>query len=143
MSDDKVLVVDDEREFTELLAKRMRKNGLRVSTAKNGLEAIDQIKKESFDAIILDMVMPEMDGLETLKRLRKIKPDLQVILLSGHATLDAGVEAIKLGALDFMEKPMDFKKLLEKIGEAKKKRMVLIGKKMDKKIEDILETKGW
>ena len=70
--------------------------------------------------------MPEMDGLETLKQLKEINPDLQVILLTGHGTIDKGVEAMKLGAMDFVEKPADFQELLEKIKKAKDKRMLLI-----------------
>ena len=143
MADDKVLLVDDEKEFTRILSERMETRGLTVVTAKNGPAALKKAKKEQFDAIILDMLMPEMDGIETLKRLLEINPDLQVIMLTGHATLEKGVEAVKLGAMDFLEKPADMDKLLAKINEAKAKKMVLVEKRTEQKIKGILKSKGW
>ncbi len=143
MADDKVLLVDDEKEFTRILSERMETRGLTVVTAKNGPAALKKAKKERFDAIILDMSMPEMDGIETLKRLLEINPDLQVIMLTGHATLEKGVEAVKLGAADFLEKPADMDKLLAKISEAKAKKMVLVEKRTEQKIKGILKSKGW
>ncbi len=143
MADDKVLLVDDEKEFTRILSERMETRGLTVVTAKNGPAALKKAEKERFDAIILDMSMPEMDGIETLKRLLEINPDLQVIMLTGHATLEKGVEAVKLGAMDFLEKPADMDKLLAKISEAKAKKMVLVEKRAEQKIKGILKSKGW
>ena len=143
MADDKVLLVDDEKEFTRILSERMETRGLTVVTAKNGPAALKKAEKERFDAIILDMSMPEMDGIETLKRLLEINPDLQVIMLTGHATLEKGVEAVKLGAMDFLEKPADMDKLLAKISEAKAKKMVLVEKRTEQKIRGILKSKGW
>ncbi len=143
MADDKVLLVDDEKEFTRILSERMETRGLTVVTAKNGPAALKKAEKERFDAIILDMLMPEMGGIETLKRLLEINPDLQVIMLTGHATLEKGVEAVKLGAMDFLEKPADMDKLLAKISEAKAKKMVLVEKRAEQKIKGILKSKGW
>ena len=118
MAQEKILLVDDEAEFTSVLAERMEARGLQVDIAHSGEEALDKVREKTYDAIILDMLMPGMDGIETLKELRKINPDLQIILLTGYATVEKSVEAVKLGAMDFMEKPADFKKLLEKITEA-------------------------
>lgn len=143
MSDEKILLVDDEQEFTQALGERMKSRGLTVVTAENGPAALKKAAEETFDAIILDMMMPGMDGIETLRRLREINPDLQVIMLTGHATLKAGVEAVKLGAMDFLEKPADIQKLMEKIKEAKIKKMILVEKKTEEKLKKILETKGW
>ena len=143
MSDEKILLVDDEQEFTQVLAERMKSRGLTVVTAENGPAALKKASEEAFDAIILDVMMPEMDGIETLKRLREINPDLQIIMLTGHATLKAGVEAVKLGAMDFLEKPADIQRLMEKIKEAKIRKMVLVEKQTEEKLRKILETKGW
>jgi two-component system OmpR family response regulator len=143
MSDEKILLVDDEQEFTHVLAERMKARGLTVVTAANGSDALEKAEGEAFDAIILDMMMPGMDGIETLKRLRKINPDLQIIMLTGHATLKAGLDAVKLGAMDFLEKPADIQKLMEKIKEAKINKMVLVEKQTEEKLKKILETKGW
>jgi len=81
--------------------------------------------------------------LETLKQLKEINPDLQVILLTGHGTIDKGVEAMKLGAMDFVEKPADFKELLEKIKKAKDKRMLLVAKKHEERIKELMKSKSW
>ena len=143
MSKAKVLIVDDENEFLDSISERMENRGFRVDTAASGPEALEKLENESFDAIVLDFMMPEMDGLETLQRIRKNHPELQVILLTGYATLEKGVEAIKLGAMDFLEKPAQLEILTAKIKEAQAKRMVLVQEKHEKAIQDILTRKGW
>lgn len=143
MAKEKVLLVDDEPEFTETLSQRMQSRGVSVDTAASGPEALAMARDRSYDAIILDLSMPEMDGIETLKRLREGNPDLQVILLTGYATVQKGIEAIKLGAMDFLEKPAEIQKLLEKIRQAKAEKMVLVEKRMEQKIQGILETRWW
>ena len=112
---EKVLLVDDEKDFLEVMAERMAARGIEVSTASSATEAIRLAEKESFDAIIVDLMMPEMDGIEALKLLKKKKPETQVILLTGHATLEKGIEAMKLGAVDFLEKPYDNELLITRI----------------------------
>ncbi len=139
----KVLLVDDEKDFTEILSERMEARGFSVEIADSGPVAINKVKEKSYDAIILDMAMPEMDGIDVLKILLKENPDLQIIFLTGHATLEKGIEAVKLGAVDFMEKPVDINKLLEKVNEAKTKKDFLLEKKTEKDIKDILKKKGW
>jgi DNA-binding NtrC family response regulator len=139
----KVLLVDDEPHFVKLLAERLEGRGCNVETAGGGPEAIDKVKGEPYDAIILDLLMPDMDGLETLKQLKEINPDLQVILLTGHGTIDKGVEAMKLGAMDFVEKPADFKELLEKIKKAKDQRMLLVEKRHEERIKELMKSKSW
>jgi DNA-binding NtrC family response regulator len=101
------------------------------------------VKEKVYDAIILDLAMPEMDGIETLKRLFEVDKDLQIILLTGHATVEKGVEALKLGAVDFLEKPADISKLVGKINEAQRKRILLFEEDLDKKMSDIIKKKGW
>jgi DNA-binding NtrC family response regulator len=143
MAGDKVLLVDDEKEFTSVLSERMESRGLKVATADSGPAAIAKAETEHFDAIILDLKMPGMDGIETLKRLRTINPDLQIIMLTGYATVKKGVEAMKLGAVEFLEKPADIKELMEKIREARTRRLVLVEKQTEERIRDILESRGW
>lgn len=138
-----ILLVDDEKDFTEVLSERMEARGFIVEIADSGPIAINKVKEKSYDAIILDLAMPEMDGIDVLKILLKENPDLQIIFLTGHATLEKGIEAVKLGAVDFMEKPVDIEKLLEKVNEAKTKRDHLSEIKTEKNIKDILKKKGW
>jgi len=140
---EKVLLVDDEKEFLEIMAERMEARDMDVTTTTSPKEALIKAQEESYDAVILDLMMPEMDGLETLKELKKKNPDLQVILLTGHATVQKGVEAMKLGATDLLEKPADLKLLTEKIKKAHTKKMVLVQKKTEEKIRHILAEKGW
>jgi DNA-binding NtrC family response regulator len=143
MAEGHVLLVDDEEEFVELLAERMRTRGLTVRTAHSGAAAIALLEQESFDAVVLDMVMPEMDGLETLRRLHEKKPELQVILLTGYADLPTGITAIRQGAADYLEKPADINQLLTKINNAKTRTALLFEERMQEKIGKILRKKGW
>ncbi|MBN1591216.1 MAG: response regulator [Pirellulales bacterium] len=143
MGHEKVLLVDDEREFTQILAQRMESRGVGVDAVASGSEALEKAKGAFYDAIVLDLAMPEMDGIETLKRLLEINPDLQVILLTGHASMERGIEAVKLGAMDFLAKPADIQKLMEKIGEAKANKMLLVEKRTEQRIKGILNAKGW
>jgi len=140
---EKILLVDDEKDFLSIMSERMKNRGMDVSTAASAKEAIQMAAAESFDAIILDLQMPEMDGLEALKVLKAQKPELQVILLTGHATIERGVEAMKLGAMDLMEKPADLKTLADKIKKAQAKKMILVEKKSEEKIKHIIGGKGW
>jgi DNA-binding NtrC family response regulator len=143
MTDEKILLVDDEEEFTRVLSERMKNRGLKVDTALSGPEALEKAEGESYDAVILDLLMPGMDGIETLERLLKKRPELQVIILTGHATVKTGIDAVKMGAMDFIEKPADIKELMEKIKEAKTKKMVLVEKRMEAKIKELIKSKGW
>lgn len=139
----KVLLVDDETDFVEALAERLRLRGLKADTAVTGLTAIAQAEETRYDAIVLDMAMPGMDGIETLERLLELNPDLQVILLTGRATLEQAATAIKLGALDLLEKPADLATLVEKIENAANRRWSLEEKRIEEKVDDIIRKKGW
>ncbi|MBI5582235.1 MAG: response regulator [Deltaproteobacteria bacterium] len=140
---EKVLLVDDEVEFLDTLSERMRNRGMEVSTSSSGAEALKKVEQESYDVIILDLMMPGVDGLEALKILKEKKPELQVILLTGHATVEKGIEAMKLGAMDFLEKPADLSQLTEKIKKAQAKKMLIVEKQTEEKIKKLLEEKGW
>ena len=140
---EKVLLVDDEEDFLEVMAERMQARGIEVSTSSSAEEALRMIENEPFDAIILDFMMPGMDGIETLKVIKAKKPELQIILLTGHATVQKGVEAMKLGALDFIEKPADLEILTEKIKKAKAEKMLIVEKQQEKNIKTILKKYGF
>jgi len=140
---ERVLLIDDEQDFMDVLAERMRDRGMEVSTATSPLIAMDMAADGNYDAIILDLMMPEMDGMEALALLREKNPDLQIILLTGHVTIEKGIEAMKLGAMDFLEKPIDIQTLNEKIKEAKATKMVLVEKRTEEVIKHIIGCKGW
>lgn len=143
MDEHRILIVDDEPEYASLLSERLSARGLKVEIADSGQAAIEKVPGGNFDVVVLDMVMPDMDGIETLKRLREQEPELQVILLTGHATVEKGVNAMKLGAADFLEKPAELNDLLLKIREAHSRKLLLIEKRNAKKIDDILKSHGW
>ncbi len=143
MAFEKVLLVDDEKDFTDMLSARLQKRGLTVFVANDGASALEVSKDHNLDAVILDLQMPGMDGIETLKKLTQKDPDIQVILLTGHATLQKGVEAMKEGAMDFLEKPVDIKELMERIGQAATKHTVLMEQRNAERIEKLMSEKGW
>ncbi len=140
---DKVLIVDDEEDFLNIISDRLTARDMNVTTASSAKVAIKKIDEESFDAVVLDLMMPEMDGLETLKVMKERNPDLQVILLTGHATVEKGIEAMKLGAMDLIEKPADLATIVERIKRAKAEKIILVEKKSEERIRDILTRKGW
>ena len=143
MTKEKVLLVDDEQDFLDALSERLQNRDVDVTMASNGSKALELIQDESFDAIILDMMMPGMDGLETLKAIKAARPELQIILLTGHASVDKGIEAMKSGARDFIEKPADITTLMDKIHDARDKKMLIVEKKSEERIKEILEAHGW
>ena len=141
---DKILLVDDDVDFVETLAARLRRRGLYVEVATGGEESIEMARKTVFHVVILDLAMPGMDGIETLKTLLKRCPGIQVILLTGQATIQAAVEATRLGAMDVLEKPTDAETLLEKIHAARAKHIASASAGGDEdEIEGLLRKHGW
>ena len=140
---EKILLIDDEVDFLSAMAERMEARDMKVSTASSAKDGLEKAMTGSFDAVILDLRMPEMDGIETLKKLKEKNPDLEVILLTGHATIKDGIEAMKLGALDLLEKPADINALTEKIKTAQAKKMLIVEKKNEEMIKKIMATRGW
>ena len=114
----RVLVVDDEEEFALATATRLRRRGFDVAVALSGSSALDNLQQTPADVVILDLRMPEMDGLETLRHLRRLDPDVQVVFLTGHGTVASGIEGMQLGAADFLQKPVDFDLLCNAINVA-------------------------
>lgn len=143
MSCDRVLLVDDEESFVKTLGKRLSARGLVVDTSNSGEDAIAKAKRHAFDVIVLDLAMPGMDGIETLKRLREIDPDLQIVLLTGHGSIEKAVEATKLGAMDFLQKPASLSDLLKLIHEAGVRRSALVEKRSSEQVDDVISKKGW
>ncbi|MCF8049777.1 MAG: response regulator [Desulfobacterales bacterium] len=137
-----VLLVDDEEDFLDIMKERLSARGMEVSTETSAEKALKRIESELFDALILDLKMPGIDGLEALKRAKKLRPELQVILLTGHASIEKGVEAIKLGAMDFVEKPADLEALSEKIKRARQNKMLIVEKMNQEKIVEMLRRFG-
>jgi two-component system response regulator HydG len=115
----RVLLVDDEEQFVYNMSRILKIRGFDVSTATDGHKAMDSIKYGGgYDVVVLDIKMPGMDGLEALKEIKKWAPDTEVIMLTGHASLASGAQAIRRGAYDFLMKPCDIEDLVEKIREA-------------------------
>ncbi|MBW2175889.1 MAG: response regulator [Deltaproteobacteria bacterium] len=139
---EKVLLVDDEEDFLEAMSERMRARDMEVTTASSAKEAFEKMESETFDAIILDFQMPEMDGMEALKSIKAKRPESQIILLTGYATVEKGVEAMKIGAADFLEKPVDLELLSQKIKQAKAEKLLIVTKQQEKKVMDIIKKYG-
>jgi len=118
----KILIVDDERDFVEMLSLRLKEAGEHVFSAYNGEECLDKLAREPVDVVILDIRMPDMDGIEVLKKIKKRFPLTEVIMLTGHGSIETAVEGMKLGAFDYLLKPSDFKDLLIKAAGAMKRK---------------------
>lgn len=140
---EKVLLIDDEQDFLDIMSERMQARDIDVTTASSAEDALGLVEGGGYDAIILDLQMPDMDGLQALSRIKAINPNLQVILLTGHATVEKGVQAIKLGATDVVEKPADIGLLVEKIHKAHAQKIILVEKETEAKIRAILGSKAW
>jgi DNA-binding NtrC family response regulator len=118
-----VMLVDDEVGFVDAMAKRLNKRDLEIKTAYSGPEALQKLgANDKVDVIILDVKMPVMDGIETLREIKKAHPLIEVIMLTGHATVETGIEGMKLGAFDYLVKPCDIDQLMAKVQQAKSKK---------------------
>jgi DNA-binding NtrC family response regulator len=117
-----ILLVDDEKDFVEMLSMRLTESGERVIPAYSGQECLNKLKEDDFDVVILDIKMPGMDGIQTLRQIKQNHPLVEVIMLTGHGTTQTAVEGMKLGAFDYLLKPADFEDLEEKLEGAKKKK---------------------
>ena len=115
MADLRLLLVDDEVEFLEPMAARLRRRQLACTIAQSGAEALQALAREPFDCAVVDAKMPGMDGVELLRRIRRDYPEVAVILLTGHASVDLGVQGLELGAFDYLMKPVDLDELLDTV----------------------------
>ena len=114
----RLLLVDDEKDFVNILSKRIKRRHIDVTKAFSGAEAIQALRAQEFDVAVLDLKMEEMDGIETLKVLKIMDPQLAVIMLTGHGSVEAAEQGIRMGAYDYLTKPCELEELLEKIMEA-------------------------
>ena len=118
----RILLVDDEVDFVEMLSLRLNEVGEKVTPAYSGREALEILGQKVVDVVILDIRMPEMDGIETLREIKKRFPLVEVMMLTGHGTTETAVEGMKLGAFDYLMKPADFDELLLKLENARKRK---------------------
>ena len=144
MSSPFVMLVDDETAFVETMTKRLEKRNLMIISAYGGDEALETLKKnQNLDVIILDVKMPGMDGIETLKEIKKLSPLTEVVMLTAHATVESAIEGMKQGAYDYLMKPTDTDDLFEMINKAYQ--LVSDQKERIKQaeIDNILKKRGW
>ncbi len=127
MSRIRVLIVDDEKEFRQLFVKRFSLRNLDVDSAGSGKEALEALGRKTFDVVVLDVRMPGMDGIETLKEIKKRHPGIEVIMLTGHGSVKSGIEGMSHGAFDYVLKPFKIDDLLERILKAHERRRLSRG----------------
>ncbi len=139
----KVLIADDEKEFIETLAQRLEMRDFDVTTVDSGGAAIKIAEKIEFDVIILDVQMPEISGIDALKKIKKATPLVPVIMLTGEATVENAIEGMKLGAFDFLIKPTETERLADKIKQAHAHKDAHEERIRQAEIENILRTRGW
>src|SRR5690606_10489783 len=141
----KILVIEDEAAIRRVLVKILSEENdtYEVSEAEDGLAGIDQIKKEDYDLILCDIKMPKMDGVEVLEHTKKIKPEIPVVMISGHGDLDTAVNTMRLGAFDYISKPPDLNRLLNTVRNAlDRKELVVENKLLKKKVSKNYEMVG-
>lgn len=139
----KLLLVDDEKDFIESLSERLQLRDFDVKTALNGDDAINLVGENEFDVIILDVKMPGKSGIDTLKEIKNINQLSQVIMLTGHATVESAIQGMKLGAYDYIMKPTDTEELIKLINKAYK----IVEEHKDRirraEIDNIIKKHGW
>ena len=123
MKNMKVLLVDDEEEFVKALAERLKMRDLRSDTVLDGEEALSFVQDQEPDVMVLDLKMPGIDGMEVLRQVRKAYPNIQVIILTGHGTEKHEEEAKRLGAFDYLEKPVNLDVLVKKMKAAYRRKL--------------------
>lgn len=139
----KILLVDDEEKFVETLAERLEARGMAVRTAFSGEEALEKIREKDADVVVLDVLMPGKSGIDTLREIKQIKPLTEVIMLTGHATVETAIDGMKLGAYDYLMKPTETPELVEKISKAYKRKREHEERIQQAEIERIARSKGW
>ena len=139
----RILVVDDEIDFLETIVNRLKMRKLDAVGVESGEAALALLEQQLFDVVILDIKMPGgMDGIEVLREIKKMQPLVEVILLTGHASVETSIEGMKLGAFYYLLKPMKFDELLEKMAAAFRKKAVQDQKIRDAKIKELVRYPG-
>src|SRR4030042_3376816 len=119
-----VLLVDDESEFLDTLVKRIKKRNVNAAGGASGEEALSFLNQQPMDVVVLDVRMPGMDGIQALREIKQRYPLIEVIMLTGHASLEVAIEGMELGAFDYMMKPIEMDDLLYKLQDAYKKKSI-------------------
>jgi DNA-binding NtrC family response regulator len=133
-----VVLVDDDEEFLKASRKNLEKEGFRVHTANNGTDGLDIVQQWRIDVAVVDLKMPCMDGMEFLKAIKKIQPLIEVILLTGYASVETAVEGIRLGAFDYLVKPQSRMELYNKINDAGKRKRRLQSELVEEEIKKMI-----
>ena len=120
----KVMLVDDEVGFRETVSKRLKKRKVDLVAVGSGEEALEHLRVERVDIVVLDMKMPGMDGIQTLRAIKTVDPLIEVVILTGHASLEAAKDGMSLGAFDYLMKPVDLDELLYRIQDAYKRKSI-------------------
>ena len=136
----KILLVDDETIFTDNMSKLLTSRGYRVTAVNSGEAAIMALEKKDFDVVVLDLKMPGMDGITTLKEIKKLELFTETLILTGHGSVDTALEAIKIGAYDYLAKPCEIDELVEKIEGAWHQKDADEKKDMQEKIQRVIES---
>ena len=139
----RVLLVDDEEEFVETLAQRLEVRDLEVATALDGAQALARLEEREIDVVVLDLQMPGVDGIQVLRRIKESRPLIEVIMLTGHATVETAIQGMKLGAFDFLIKPTETGDLLEKIARAFRRKSEQDQRIRQAEIDQIVKRRGW
>jgi DNA-binding NtrC family response regulator len=139
----RVLLVDDEEQFVETLAMRLEARDFAVATAFSGDQALDYLKATEADVVVLDVLMPGLSGIDTLGMMKKIRPLTEIIMLTGHATVETAIEGMKLGAFDYLMKPTEIDELVAKITRAQKRKAEQEERIQKATIERIAQTRGF
>ena len=139
----KVLLVDDEKDFVEVLAERLETRGFEVRQAFNGDDAINLLNQQDADVVVLDVLMPGKDGVEILREIKQLKPLTEVIMLTGHATVETAIEGMKLGAYDYLMKPTETEDLVAKINKAYKLKSEHEERIRQAEVDRIVKTRGF
>lgn len=143
MSKPFVILVDDEVDFIDTMSKRLQKRDFKVLTATDGQQALEMVdSNRNLEVMILDVKMPGMDGIEVLEEMKKRYPLIEVIMLTGHATIESAIDGMKIGAFDYLMKPCDIEQLSQKIQEAVAKRQAQEEKIQKARLEKIMVTRG-
>lgn len=139
----KVLLVDDEESFVDALAQRLELREFNVLTASSGDAALNVIREKPVDVVVLDVLMPGKDGVQTLREIKQIKPLVEVIMLTGHATVETAIEGMRLGAYDYLMKPTETEELVTKINKANGRKAEHEDRIRQANIDHVIRTRGW
>jgi DNA-binding NtrC family response regulator len=136
----RILLVDDEEQFVLALSERLTLRGYDVTASLSGEDAVEKVKQYNYEVVILDVAMPGLDGVDTLREVKKIKPLTEVIMLTGHATVETAIEGMKLGAIDYLVKPCETEELVTKINKAHQRKAEQEDRIREAKVREIISS---